>query len=32
MLMTNIDEFFFNGEINLQNFKHDDSIDLDGID
>ena len=32
MLMTNNDEEKFNEEINLQNFKHDDSIDLDGID
>ena len=32
MLMTNNDEENFNEEINLQNFKHDDSIDLDGID
>ena len=30
--MTNNDEENFNEEINLQNFKHDDSIDLDGID
>ena len=32
MLMTNNNEENFNEEINLQNFKHDDSIDLDGID
>ena len=32
MLITNNDEEKFNEEINLQNFKHDDSIDLDGID
>ena len=32
MLMMNNDEENFNEEINLQNFKHDDSIDLDGID
>ena len=32
MLMMNNDEEKFNEEINLQNFKHDDSIDLDGID
>ena len=32
MLMTNNDEENFNEEINLQNFKHDDSFDLDGID
>ena len=30
--MTNNDEENFNEEINLQNFKHDDSVDLDGID
>ena len=30
--MTNGDEENFNEEINLQNYKHDDSIDLDGID
>ena len=29
MLMTNNDEKIFNEEINLQNYKHDDSIDLD---
>ena len=32
MLMMNNDEENFNEEINLQNFKHDDSVDLDGID
>ena len=32
MLMTNDNEENFNEEINLQNFKHDDSVDLDGID
>ena len=32
MLMTNNNEENFNEEINLQNFKHDDSVDLDGID
>ena len=32
MLMTNNDEENFNEEINLQNYKHDDSIDLDGVD
>ena len=30
--MTNNDEENFNEEINLQNFKHDDSVDLDEID
>ena len=30
--MTNNDEENFNEEINLQNFKHDDSVDLAGID
>jgi len=30
--MTNGDEENFNEEINLQNYKHDDSVDLDGID
>ena len=30
--MTNNNEENFNEEINLQNFKHDDSVDLDGID
>ena len=30
--MTNGDEENFNEEINFQNYKHDDSIDLDGID
>ena len=32
MLMTNDDEENFNEEINLQNNKHDDSIDLDKVD
>ena len=32
MLMRNDDEENFNDEINLQNYKHDDSVDLDGID
>ena len=32
MLMTNNDEENFNEEINLQNYKHDDSVDLDGVD
>ena len=31
MLMTNNDEENFNEEINLQNYKHDDSVDLDGL-
>ena len=30
--MTNGVEENFNEEINLQNYKHDDSVDLDGID
>ena len=30
--MTNNDEENFNEEIDLQNYKHDDSIDLDVID
>ena len=30
--MTNDDEIFFNEEISLQNYKHDDGIDLDGVD
>ena len=30
--MTNNDEENFNEEINLQNFKHDDSVDLDVVD
>ena len=30
--MTNDDEENFNEEISLQNYKHDDSIDLDGVD
>ena len=29
--MTNDDEENFNEEINLQNYKYDDSIDLDGV-
>ena len=32
MLIMNNDEENFNEEINLQIYKHDDSIDLDGID
>ena len=32
MLMTNDDEENFNEEINLQNYKHDKSVDLDGVD
>ena len=32
MLMMNNDEENFNEEINLQNYKHDDSVDLDGVD
>ena len=32
MLMTNKDEENFNKKIILQNYKHNDSIDLDGID
>ena len=32
MLMTNDDAENFNKEISLQNYKHDDSIDLDGVD
>ena len=30
--MRNDDEENFNEEISLQNYKHDDSIDLDGVD
>ena len=30
--MTNNDEENFNEEINLQNYKYDDSVDLDGVD
>ena len=30
--MTNDNEENFNEEISLQNYKHDDSIDLDGVD
>ena len=32
MLMTNDDEENFSKERNLQNYKHDDSIDLNGVD
>ena len=32
MLMTNKDKSNFNEEINLQNYKHNDSVDLDGVD
>ena len=32
MLMTNDDEENFNKEINLQNYKHDNSVDLNGVD
>ena len=32
MLMTNNGEENFNKEINLQNYKHDDSVDLDVVD
>ena len=32
MLMTNDNEENFNKEINLQNYKHDDSFDLDRVD
>ena len=32
MLMRNDDEEDFNEKISLQNFKHDDSIDLDWVD
>ena len=32
MLITNNDEENFNEEINLQNYKYDDSVDLDEID
>ena len=32
MLMMNNDKENFNEEINLQNYKHDDSVDLDGVD
>ena len=31
MLMTNDNEENFNEEINLQNYKHDDSVDLDEV-
>ena len=32
MLMTNNNGENFNEEINLQNYKHDDSVDLDWVD
>ena len=32
MLMMNNVEENFNEEINLQNYKHDDSVNLDGVD
>ena len=32
MLMRNDDEENFNDEINLQNYKHDESVDLDEVD
>ena len=32
MLMTNNNEDNFNEKINLQNYKHNDSVDLDGVD
>ena len=32
MLMTNNDKKNFNEEINLQNYKYDNSVDLDGVD
>ena len=32
MLMKNNDEENFNKEINLQNYKHDDGVDLDEVD
>ena len=32
MLMRNDNEENFNEEINLQNYKYDDSVDLDGVD
>ena len=32
MLLKNDDEENFNEEISLQNYKYDDSIDLDGVD
>ena len=31
MLMTNNNEENFNEEINLKNYKHNDSVDLDGV-
>ena len=32
MLTTNDDEENFNEEINLKNYKYDDSVDLNGVD
>ena len=32
MLMTNDNEDNFNEEINLQNYKYNDSVDLNGVD
>ena len=32
MLMANDDEETFNKEINLENYKYDDNIDIDGVD
>ena len=32
MLMTNDDKENFNEEINLQNYKYNDSVDLNGVD
>ena len=32
MLMTNNDEENFNKEINMQNYKYDNIVDLDGVD
>ena len=32
MLMTNKDKSNFNEEINLQNYKHEDSVDFDEVD
>ena len=32
MLLTNNDKENFNEEINMQNYQHDDSVDLDGVD
>ena len=31
MLMTNNNDENFNEEINLKNYKHNDSVDLDGV-